>query len=159
LRRDPSLWLSRSWTTRLRRPGEAADAYVFVDRAAFEARIEAGGFLEWTEFLGNYYGTPTPEPPVGAHVVLEIELHGAQQVRAKHPGAIVIFVMPPSRAEQQRRLRARGDPEDKVTKRLQKAEQEEPIGLALADHVIVNDEIDRAVTEMQSVIASHTDAR
>ncbi len=63
--------------------------------------------------------------------------------------------MPPSREEQQRRLRARGDPEDKVAKRLKKAEEEEPIGLALADHVIVNDEIDRAVTEMQAVIASH----
>ena len=158
MRREPDLWLSRSWTTRTRRPGEAADAYVFVDRAAFEARIEAGGFLEWTDFLGNYYGTPTPEAPAGAHVVLEIELHGAQQVRAKHPGAIVIFVMPPSREEQQRRLRARGDPEDKVARRLQKAEEEEPIGLALADHVIVNDEIDRAVTEMQAVIASHTAA-
>ena len=66
--------------------------------------------------------------------------------------------MPPSREEQQRRLRARGDPEDKVAKRLPKAEEEEPIGLALADHVVVNDEIDRAVTELQAVIASHTTA-
>ena len=91
--------------------------------------------------------------------MLEIELHGAQQVRALHPDAVVIFVMPPSREEQQRRLRARGDPEDKVAKRLQKAEEEEPIGLALADHVVVNDEIDRAVKEMQSIIASHTTPR
>ena len=91
-------------------------------------------------------------------MVLEIELHGAQQVRALHPDAIVIFVMPPSREEQQRRLRARGDPEDKVAKRLAKAEEEEPIGLALADHVVVNDEIDRAVTELQTVIASHQQA-
>ena len=156
IRREPDLWLSRSWTTRAQRPGESSDAYVFVDRAAFEAKIERGGFLEWTEFLGNYYGTPIPEPPDEADVVLEIELHGAQQVRALHPDAIVIFVMPPSREEQQRRLRARGDPEDKVARRLQKAEEEEPIGLALADHVVVNDDIDRAVKELQAIIASHT---
>jgi len=149
------LWLSRSWTTRARRPGESADAYVFVERNEFEARIEAGGFLEWTDFLGSYYGTPTPDPPPGADVVLEIELDGAQQVRKLHPDAIVIFVMPPSREEQERRLRGRGDPEDKVEKRLKKAEEEEPIGLALADHVIVNDDLDRAVSELQSVIESY----
>jgi guanylate kinase len=73
-----------------------------------------------------------------------------------HPDAVVIFVMPPSREEQQRRLRARGDPEDKVARRLRKAEEEEPIGLALSDHVVVNDEIDRAVKELQSIIATHT---
>jgi len=155
MRREPDLWLSRSWTTRARRPGEAQDAYVFVDRDAFEARIEADGFLEWTDFLGNYYGTPTPDPPPGADVVLEIELDGAQQVRKRHPDAIVIFVMPPSREEQERRLRGRGDPEDKVAKRLKKAEEEEPIGLALADHVIVNDDLDRAVSELLAVIESH----
>ena len=155
MQREPKLWLSRSWTTRERRPGESPDAYVFVDRDTFERRIEADGFLEWTDFLGNYYGTPTPDPPPGADVVLEIELDGAQQVRKRHPDAIVIFVMPPSREEQERRLRGRGDPEDKVAKRLRKADEEEPIGLALADHVIVNDDLDRAVSELLAVIESH----
>jgi len=155
LQREPKLWLSRSWTTRERRPGESPDAYVFVDRDTFERRIEADGFLEWTDFLGNYYGTPTPDPPPGADVVLEIELDGAQQVRKRHPDAIVIFVMPPSREEQERRLRGRGDPEEKVAKRLRKADEEEPIGLALADHVIVNDDLDRAVSELLAVIESH----
>ena len=154
-RREPTLWLSRSWTTRAQRPGEADDAYVFVDRAAFEERIRAGGFLEWTEFLDSYYGTPTPEPPPDTDVVLEIELHGAQQVRGIHPDAIVIFVMPPSREEQERRLRGRGDYPAKVARRLEKAEEEEPIGLALANHVVVNDDLDRAVGELQAIVASH----
>jgi guanylate kinase len=155
MRREPGLWLSRSWTTRAQRPGEPDDAYVFVDRAAFETRIRTGGFLEWTEFLDSYYGTPTPEPPPGEDVVLEIELHGAQQVRAIDPDAIVIFVMPPSRAEQERRLRRRGDDPERVARRLAKAEEEEPIGLALADHVVVNDDLDRAVGELRAIIAEH----
>ena len=150
--RDPQLWLSRSWTTRARRAGESPSAYVFTDREAFETRLAAGGFLESTEFLGNYYGTPTPELQDGRDVVLEIEVHGAGQVKAKHPEAILIFVLPPSREEQQRRLRGRGDPEDKVEQRLQKALDEEPIGLAMADHVVVNDDLDRTVAEMSAII-------
>ena len=106
VRRDPRLWLSRSWTTRAQRPGERDDAYVFTDAATFERRIEEGGFLEWTEFLGNYYGTPIPEPhPAADVVVLEIEVDGARQVKAVRPEAILIFVLPPSRQEQERRLR------------------------------------------------------
>jgi len=155
MERDPNLWLSRSWTTRPQRPGEPDDAYVFVDRATFEERIHAGGFLEWTEFLGNYYGTPTPEPPPGRDVVLEIEVHGAQQVRARHPDAVLIFVLPPSRAEQERRLRGRGDPDDIVARRLRKADEEEPIGRAISDHVVVNDDLASTVAELASIIAKH----
>ena len=150
--RDPQLWLSRSWTTRAQRPGEADAAYVFADQEAFEARIEHGGFLEWTNFLGHYYGTPTPDPEVGRDVVLEIEVDGARQVKSLHPEAVLIFVLPPSRDEQQRRLRGRGDPEEKVDQRLQKAVDEEPIGLAIANHVVVNDDLERTVHEMIEII-------
>ncbi len=152
VRRDPSLWLSRSWTTRPQRPGEPATAYTFTDRDAFEQRIAADGFVEWTSFLGNYYGTPLPDPPADADVVLEIEVDGARQVKAARPDALLIFVLPPTRAEQERRLRHRGDDAEKVRARLRKAEDEEPIGLALADHVVVNDDLEDTIDEMLAII-------
>ena len=135
------------------RPGEADGAYVFTDRDAFERRIAAGGFLEWTNFLDNYYGTPTPDAVGGRDVVLEIEVDGARQVKTLHPEAVLIFVLPPSRDEQERRLRGRGDPEDQVDQRLRKALDEEPVGLAIADHVVVNDDLERTVDEMLAIIA------
>jgi guanylate kinase len=150
--RDPRLWLSRSWTTRARRPGEPEGAYTWATRDRFEAHIAAGGFLEWTEFLGNLYGTPLPEPTEGTDVVLEIEVDGAQQVKKQRPDAILIFVLPPTRTEQERRLRQRGDRDDKVADRLRKAESEEPVGLELADHVVVNDNLDDTVEEMLRII-------
>jgi guanylate kinase len=150
--RDPRLALSRSWRTRDRRIGEDRDAYVFTDAAAFEVRISDDGFLEWTEFLGNYYGTPTPDASDDRDLVLEIEVDGAQQVKKIHPDALLIFVLPPSREEQERRLRGRGDPNDKVTARLRKAEDEEPVGRALADHIVVNDDLETTIEEMLEII-------
>jgi guanylate kinase len=152
MKRDNELWLSRSWTTRERRPGESADAYHFVTRAQFEAHIDAGGFLEWTSFLGNYYGTPQPAPPAGRDIVLEIEVDGASQVKRQHPQAVLIFVLPPSRSEQRARLSARGDDERKVDQRLRKAEEEEPVGVALADYVIVNLHLDQTIDAMLGII-------
>jgi len=153
--RDPRLWLSRSWTTRARRPGEAATAYRFVDEADFERRIAAGGFIEWTRFLDQYYGTPTPEKlPPGQDLVLEIEVDGARQIKARHADAILIFVLPPSREEQERRLRGRGDPGDKIHARLRKAELEEPIGRKEADYVVVNDDLERTVDELLEIVAT-----
>lgn len=147
--------MSRSWTTRDRRVGESADAYVFTSTDEFERKITAGGFLEWTEFLGNYYGTPLPDFDAvenAPDIVLEIELDGAQQVKRRFPEAVLIFVLPPSRAEQERRLRGRGDPGDRVQARLRKAELEEPIGRAEADMVIVNDELERTIEEMLEIL-------
>ena len=152
--RDSSLWLSRSWTTRARRDGEPSDAYVFVSRQEFEDHIASGGFLEWTEFLGNLYGTPMPEVSDGRDIVLEIELHGATQVKQRHPDAILVFVQPPSRDEQRRRLQGRGDSEEHVVERLQKAEDEERLGAEIADVIVVNDDLERAVAEIQGIIGA-----
>jgi guanylate kinase len=158
VQRDPRLWLSRSWTTRGQRPGESGDAYVFTSRDAFEQRIAAGGFLEWTTFLDNYYGTPMPDAVPDRDTVLEIEVDGARQVKSRHPGAVLIFVLPPSRDEQIRRLRGRGDPDPHVEQRVRKAEEEEPIGRRLADHIVVNDDLARTVDEMLAIIDQHRSA-
>lgn len=150
-----SLRLSRSWTTRRRRPDEPEDAYVFVDRDRFETRADSGGFLEWTEFAGNLYGTPRLDPGEDEDVVLEIELDGAQQVQRHDPSAVLIFVTAPTMADQEARLRGRGDSEDDVRRRLKVGEQETELGRRIADHVVVNDELTRAVAEVAGIIAGH----
>jgi len=157
--RDPTLWLSRSWTTRARRPGEDPDAYRFVDRAAFEARIAAGGFLEWAEFLGELYGTPVPEAPAGADVVLEIDVQGARQVLARDPDALALFLDAPSRAEQAARLQGRGDRPDQVARRLAKAAEEEAAAAELDLVAVVNDDLERTVEELERLIAVARAAR
>ncbi len=153
--RLPDLWLSRSWTTRSRRPGEATDAYCFVDRGTFEGRQAAGGFLEWAAVFDHLYGTPWPEPPTGADVLLEIDVQGAAQVKDRYPDAVVILVRAPSAEAQEARLRGRGDDEAVIRRRLARAEAEEKEALAFADHVVVNDELDRAVEEAAAIVESH----
>jgi guanylate kinase len=150
--RDPRLWLSRSWTTRAPRPGESPTAYTFVTREAFEARIAAGGFLEWAPFLDYLQGTPNPEPPPDADVVLEIDVQGARQVLGAHPDALLLFIDAPSRSEQRRRMELRGDPAEKVAQRLAIAEAEAAAAQELGMRVIVNDDLDRAVEEVQGAI-------
>ncbi len=149
---DPSLWLSRSWTTRPQRSGEPDDAYVFVDRTAFESRAASAGFFEWAEFLGNLYGTPVPEPPPGKDVLLEIDLQGARQVRHLRPDATLILLRPPSTLVQVERLRARGDDEAHIARRLAAGEDEERAGMALADASVVNDDLVRATAAVAGIV-------
>lgn len=150
---DPKLWLSRSWTTRVRRPGELETAYVFAEEAEFRAKIAAGGFVEWAEIAGNLYGTPQPDPPAGCDVLLEIDVQGASQVRESHPEALCIFVEAPSVAEQESRLRGRGDPEADIAKRLVLADSERILAYELNAIHVVNDSLDDAVVAIGALIA------
>lgn len=152
---DPKLWLSRSWTTRARREGEPADAYVFVDRPTFERRIAEGGFLEWNEFLGNYYGTPVPDPPDGVDILLEIDVNGARQVYERIPDALLLFVEAPSTEVQRARLEGRGDPPHKVEARLAETPRETALARSLGFRFLVNDHLDLAVSEIRKLIEAH----
>ena len=130
---------------------------MFVDEATFLQRVEEGGFFEYTHFPGNghYYGTPREAVTEGSDLILEIEVDGAAQVKKKEPEAVIILVVPPSREVQERRLRSRGDDEAHVQRRLGVAEAEEQIGRTLADHVVVNDDLDRAVSEVAGILAKY----
>ncbi len=135
MERDPRLVLSRSWTTRRPRPLETEDDYAFVDRATFLERAKAGGFLEWATVLGEYYGSPSPEVAEGEDLVLEIDVQGAEQVLERTRGDCagdvrVILLLPPSREEQETRLRGRGDSEDHVRRRLELGDVEVERGAA-----------------------------
>jgi guanylate kinase len=148
----PGLWLSRSWTTRAQRPGESADAYHFVTPEQFQERIDSGGFLEWIDFLDYRQGTPLPDPPDGVHAVFEIDVNGARAIRALDPDALLVFVDAPSPAEQERRIRRRGDIEEKVVQRLAKSAEERSLAAELGMHVVINDDVDRACAEIAALL-------
>jgi guanylate kinase len=126
-----------------------------VDRDRFQERIDAGGFLEWAEFLGHLYGTPLPEAPPGTDVVLEIDLQGARQVKERHPDALVVLLVPPSPEVQRERLRHRGDDAAEVDRRIAKGAEEMRLGRELTPFVVVNDEVDRAVSEVAGILDIH----
>jgi guanylate kinase len=128
------------------------EAYVFVDRPTFEAAIEAGGFFEWAEFLGNLMGTPIPVPPPGADVLLEIDVQGAEQVVAKRPDATVIMLLPPSLEVQAERLTGRGDDEAHIRQRVDKGREEVERGRPLAAYTVVNDTLEQAVGDLAAIV-------
>ena len=164
LERDPSLWLSVSANTRAPRPGEQEGVdYLFMDRAAFEALRDDDGFLEWFEVYGDLKGTP--RGPVAQHlaagddVLLEIDVQGALRVRESFPGALLVFLKPPSREEQRRRILARGDADpDDVARRLDAAATEEALAESF-DAIVVNDDVDAAVDQVAGILATRRAAR
>jgi guanylate kinase len=126
---------SVSATTRAPRPGEVDGVnYHYITREEFLARIDSGDMLEYTEYCGNFYGTPLKEAEEvmqsGKNLILEIEVEGARNVKAKYPDAVLVLLLPPSYSEQEARLRGRGtETEEKILLRLARAKEE----VALAD--------------------------
>ncbi len=150
--RDPHLWLSRSWTTREKRPSEDGSEYFFVTRDAFEKGIAEGKFLEWAEFNGNLYGTPVPEVLNEKDVVLEIEIQGALQVAGDFPAAVIIQIQPPDVETLTERLRNRGDSEAHVSQRLSTTPWETAKGSEIAHYQVINDDLERATDEIISIL-------
>lgn len=157
LKQDARLFLSVSATTRAPREGEIHGRhYYFLDKQTFEDKINNGEFLEYAQYVGNYYGTL--EEPVneqlanGNDVVLEIEVQGAMQIHEKRPDAVMIFVAPPSIEELERRLVGRGtENPEKVAARMKTAEEE----LKQADkfdYIIVNDDLDCAIADLLAIL-------
>ena len=151
--RDQSLWLSRSWTTRSRREGEPEDAYYFVSKNEFMSMANKGGFMEWAQFLGNLYGTPWPDRlPTDSDILLEIDVQGATQIRKGFPDSLVILLLAPSRDEQRKRLQERGDSKEHVDLRMREADTEIAFAREFADAIVINDSLDRAVSEIGAII-------
>ena len=162
--RDPEgLSLSVSVTTRAPRPGEVDGVdYFFVDDDAFDRMIRAGELLEWAEIVGHRSGTPRgfvdDRLAAGRDVVLEIDVVGASQIRDRVPGSVLLFVEPPSMEELERRLRGRGtETEDRIRLRLETAEWELE-QREWFDHVIVNDDLERASSQVAAIIAASRSA-
>ena len=153
----PNLRLSRSYTSRRARDGETDGVdYNFISRDRFEAMAHQGEFLEWADVFGNYYGTCAADTDAclaaGHDVVLVIDVQGARQVRSRGIETVGIFVLPPSAAILEQRLRGRSkDSEEQIGRRLETARRE--VGeYAQYEYVVVNDQIDAAVDRLRAII-------
>ncbi|MGB5102501.1 MAG: guanylate kinase [Steroidobacteraceae bacterium] len=158
MEREPGLRFSISYTTRQQRPNEQHGRdYFFVDRGEFERMVAAGEFLEHARVFDNYYGTSRRQVEeslaAGRDLILEIDWQGAAQIRRALPECISIFILPPSRAELERRLRGRGtDAEDVIQRRLRDAASDMTHWRDF-DHVVVNERFDEALAELEAVVA------
>lgn len=155
----PSLQFSVSATTRPIRPGEVdGQNYFFVDKVRFQQMIDQQELLEYAEYVGNYYGTP--EAPLdaalaeGKDILLDIEVQGALNVKKRRPDALLVFLVAPSFQDIENRLRNRGDtPSDVIVNRLERARWEYTQAPQY-DYIVVNDSVDCAVAEIQSILTA-----
>lgn len=160
LGRVPDLWVSVSVTTRAPRPGEVEGRhYFFIPDRRFDELAADGGLLEWAEVHGNRYGTPraavSQKVAEGRQVVLEIDPQGAFQVKKLAPESVLVFIMPPSWEELQRRLEGRGsETKAQVERRLETAKRELEL-VGDYDHVVINDDVLRATEELVRIIDSY----
>ena len=150
---------SVSMTTRPARSGEHDGVdYHFVTAQEFERAVAAGELVEWAEYAGHRYGTPRAEVERslagGEDVLLDIEILGAQQVRAAYPDALMVFIEPPDLATLEQRLRRRGDTDDEaIRRRLSVVAWQQERARSLFDHFVVNDDLDRAVAEVVGILS------
>ena len=157
LRRYDNYALSISATTRSPREGEVdGREYFFVSKERFQQMIEEGSLVEYAQYVNHYYGTPKEyvmrQMAQGKDVVLEIEIQGALKVKKRFPEALLLFVTPPSAEELCRRLVGRGtETIEVINARLRRA-AEEASGMEAYDYLLINDDIDRCVEEMHSLI-------
>jgi guanylate kinase len=157
LEREGAISLSVSHTTRPPRPGETYGRhYYFVERAEFEREIAEGIFLEHAEVHGNLYGTSRTTVQEllaqGRDVLLEIDWQGAQQIRRSKPDCVSVFILPPSRAELERRLRGRGSDSAEVIERRLRNSRGEIAHAHEFDYILVNDVFDEALAGLQAIV-------
>ena len=159
LDRNKDIWLSISATTRNPRVGEKDGLnYYFISEERFKDMIDKKEFLEWAQFAGNYYGTPlstvNEKIEMGFIVLLEIEVEGAKQIKEKFPEAFSIFLLPPSKAELEKRIRNRGtEKEEAINRRLSRAKHEIASSNQF-DFVLTNHDVDETVKGVFKIIKS-----
>ncbi len=163
MERDPSLRFSVSYTTRPRRAAEEHGRdYFFVSRDEFERMVEAGEFIEHARVFDNYYGTARQQVEqslaAGQNLLLEIDWQGARQIRSAMPEAVTVFILPPSRAELERRLRGRGTDSEEVIQRRLRDAAGDMTHWPEFDYVVVNDDFGVALAELGDIVAGRGDA-
>lgn len=162
LRDDTGIRYAVSTTTRSERPGdEKGKKYDYVSTEEFFRRLDQDAFLEFAQVYGEYYGTPKhptlDDLAAGKDVLLEIDVQGALQVRYQYPDALLIFILPPDEPTLLSRLNSRGrDTAEDITRRFRAAKREIHMakGSRAFDHMVINDDLARAVAEIERIIAN-----